>query len=68
MRDDLGLAQIAVQMYRDDQFFHELRLRYNELLGILRRCLSIWSYSHCDLVKVYKPDPRNMGRTDLGIF
>jgi hypothetical protein len=54
----LHLAQISVQNYRDDQFFHELRVRYNELRGVLSRYFSIWGYSHCDFIKVFRILPQ----------
>jgi hypothetical protein len=50
--EDLRLTQIDVQDYRDEHFFHELRVRYHQLRGILRYYFSIWDYSHCDFIKV----------------
>lgn len=47
----------AVQEYGDDRFFSEPRVRYNELRGILRRCFSIWVYSHCEFIKVFSIHP-----------
>jgi hypothetical protein len=51
--EDLHLAQIAVQDCRDDQFFEELKTKYNEIRGLFRRWFGIWRYSHCDFVKVF---------------
>lgn len=53
---DLGLAQMHVQNYRDDDFFRELKKRYNGLRGLLRRTMSIWVYSYCDFAKFEKID------------
>jgi hypothetical protein len=50
--DDLHLAQIEVQDFKDDQFFEQLRERYNELRGFFRRWFGIWQYSHSEFVKV----------------
>jgi hypothetical protein len=55
--EDLRLAQIDVQDYRDEHFFHELRVRYNELRGVFGRYFSIWGYSHCDFIKVCRICP-----------
>jgi hypothetical protein len=50
--DDLHLAQIEVQDFKDDQFFEQLRERYNELRGFFRNWFGIWQYSHSGFVKV----------------
>jgi hypothetical protein len=55
--EDLQLAQIEVQDFKDDQFFEHLRERYNELRGFFRKWFGIWQYSHSEFVKV--SDHRN---------
>jgi hypothetical protein len=55
--EDLHLAQIEVQDFKDDQFFEQLRERYNELRGFFRIWFGIWQYSHSEFVKV--SDHRN---------
>ena len=50
--EDLHLAQIEVQDFKDDQFFEQLRERYNELRGFFRKWFGIWQYSHSAFVKV----------------
>jgi hypothetical protein len=50
--DDLHLAQIEVQDFKDDQFFEQLRESYNELRGFFRNWFGIWQYSHSEFVKV----------------
>jgi hypothetical protein len=50
--EDLHLAQIEVQDSKDDQFFEQLRERYNELRGFFRKWFGIWQYSHSEFVKV----------------
>ncbi|KAI9874743.1 MAG: hypothetical protein M1830_009336 [Pleopsidium flavum] len=49
---DFRLAQIAAQDCQDDQFFEQLRGKYNELRGLFRQWFGIWQYAHCDFVKV----------------
>jgi hypothetical protein len=55
--EDLQLAQIEVQDFKDDQFFEQLRERYNDLRGFFRKWFGIWQYSHSEFVKV--SDHRN---------
>ena len=50
--EDLHLAQIEVQDSKDDQFFEQLRERYNELRGFFRKWFGIWQYSHSEFVEV----------------
>jgi hypothetical protein len=50
--DDLHLAQIEIQDFKDDQFFEQLRESYNELRGFFREWFGIWQYSHSEFVKV----------------
>lgn len=50
--EDLHLAQIEVQDFKDDQFFEQLRKRYSELRGFFRKWFGIWQYSHSEFVKV----------------
>jgi hypothetical protein len=50
--EDFQLAQIEVQYYKDDQFFDQLREKYNEFRGFLRKWFGIWKYSHSEFVKV----------------
>ncbi|PSR82126.1 hypothetical protein BD289DRAFT_25347 [Coniella lustricola] len=45
-------------------FFQTLAARYNENRGYLRRCFSVFVYSHCDFVKIKRYAPR---RFDSGL-
>jgi hypothetical protein len=50
--DEHPVAQVKTHNITTDQFFFQLRMEYDRLRGWLRRCLSIWGYSHCDFYKV----------------
>ena len=49
---DYGLSQISVDGIGTRAFFQNLRMEYFSLRGLLRRYLSVWSYSHCDFYQV----------------
>ena len=35
-----------------DSFFEQLNTEYIQLRGIMRRCLSLWRYSHCEFFRL----------------
>jgi hypothetical protein len=52
----LEVAEIdADENVNDQRFFHHLRTRYREKIGVFRYWLSPWRLNHCDLALVHPP-------------
>ena len=50
---DLQLAHIDKHQHpNDDCFFTQLKHDYNQKRGILRRCLGLYQFHHCEFVEV----------------